>query len=144
MSGFRIKHSPQACNVGVPKNSIWGSLLFSICSNNLPAAWDGVETLMYANGTVIHAHGTDANVSAANFTMETVTGWSIFPYPEEKAVTMYFFKTKWPCHVLKYNTANVHLRNSPSSEAAKSTCTPWSYRKSSTAYHVGPKQAKMY
>lgn len=47
------------CSVGVPQGSILGPLLFSLYVNDLPFACPEVETQMYADDTVILAHGRD-------------------------------------------------------------------------------------
>lgn len=61
--------------MGVPQGSILGPLLFSAYINNLPFVCDDLEILMYADDTVLHAHGKDPEKVAAklSLTMEKMS-----------------------------------------------------------------------
>ena len=56
------------CSVGVPQGSILGPLLFSLHVNYLPLLCPEVDTQMYADDTVILAHGKNRCEVAAKLT----------------------------------------------------------------------------
>ena len=95
---IKDKISPlRSCNMGVPQGSILGPLLFSTYINDLPTVCDDVETLRYADDTVIFTHGKDADVVAAkrSATLEKVTEWlnlSCLTLNTEKTVARLFSK----------------------------------------------------
>ena len=61
----------------MPQGSILGPLLFSANINDLPSVCDGVENLMYADDTVLHARGRDL-------------GWVVH-------VSLWILRKQWPC-----------------------------------------------
>ena len=65
------------CSVGIPQGSVLGPLLFSLYVNNLPLACPEAETKMYADDTVILAHGRDRCEVAAKLTaaMAKIATW---------------------------------------------------------------------
>ena len=56
------------CSVGVPQGSILGPLLFSLYVNYLPLLCPEVDTQMYADDTVILAHGKNRCEMVAKLT----------------------------------------------------------------------------
>ena len=87
------------CAVGVPQGSVLGPLLFSLYVNDLPLACPEVETQMYADDTVILAHGRDRCEVAAKLTAEMakIATWlseSCLILNVSKTACMYFYIRK--------------------------------------------------
>lgn len=131
------------CSVGVPQGSVLGPLLFSLYVNDLPLACPEVETQMYADDTVILAHGRDRCEVAAKLTaaMAKIATWkSNGNQPDifvngEKIQTVSHFKylgvtvdsqlsfkkhIKQVCNTVKFNLRNFrYIRNQLPLDAAK-------------------------
>ena len=87
------------CSVGVPQSSVLGPLLFSVYVNDLPLACPEVETQMYADDTVILAHGRDrcevtAKLTAAMGKIATWLSESCLTLNVSKTAFMYFYIRK--------------------------------------------------
>ncbi len=87
------------CSVGVPQGSLLGPLLFSLYVNDLPLVCPEVETQMYADDTVILAHGRDGCEVEAKFevAMAKISTWlseSCLTLNISKTACMYFYIRK--------------------------------------------------
>uniref|UniRef100_A0A4W5Q9E1 Reverse transcriptase domain-containing protein n=1 Tax=Hucho hucho TaxID=62062 RepID=A0A4W5Q9E1_9TELE len=88
---------------GVPQGSILGPLLFSLYINDLPSVCPDINTLMYADDTVIYVHAKTKHLAAAKLTtaMDQITNWlnrSCLQLNVDKTVGMFF--TKRQCNIV--------------------------------------------
>ena len=87
------------CSVGVPQGSILGPLLFSLYVNDLSLVCPEVDIQMYADDTVILAHGKNKCEVAAKLTeaMAKISDWfseSCLTLNISKTACMYFYNRK--------------------------------------------------
>lgn len=92
-------HRSLALNLctGVPQGSILGPLLFSLYINDLPSVCPDINTIMYADDTVIYVHAKTKNLAAIKLTkaMDQITNWlnrSCLQLNVDKTVGMFFTK----------------------------------------------------
>ena len=98
-------------HTGVPQGSILGPLLFSLYINDLPSVCPDVETLLYADDTVMYVHAKTKQLAAAKLTsaLEQISKWlncSCLQLNLKKTVGMFF--TKRQCNIASNITISGH------------------------------------
>lgn len=89
-----VRSSLRACSLGVPQGSILGPLLFTLYINDLPSVC-AAKIIMYADDTVVFAHGRTVEEVAHKLSLEMVaiSNWlknSCLTLNVEKTVAMFF------------------------------------------------------
>ncbi len=85
------------CPTGVPQGSILGPLLFSLNINDLPSVCPEVEIQLYADDTVLYAHGSTKQQAAEKLTkaLDGVAAWlnkACLKLNTSKTVGLFFSK----------------------------------------------------
>uniref|UniRef100_A0A8C8E3R6 Reverse transcriptase domain-containing protein n=1 Tax=Oryzias sinensis TaxID=183150 RepID=A0A8C8E3R6_9TELE len=93
-----FKSAALSLPTGIPQGSILGPLLFSLYINDLPSSCPDVSVQMYADDTVVYAHGSNSSQVAEKLTnaMVNITAWlkySCLQLNTSKTVAMFFTKS---------------------------------------------------